>query len=101
MTLSVDEFIRRFSLHILPKGFTKIRHYGFLSSAWKKEKLPALQESFDDFKLKMEDIYKSKENTSLLNKCRFCKQGNLVLIAAFDKRGPPQEYIFLIKNTTC
>ena len=39
MTLSVDEFIRRFLLHILPPRFTKIRHYGFLSSAAKKKKL--------------------------------------------------------------
>lgn len=32
MTLSNGEFIRRFALHILPKRFVKIRHYGFLSS---------------------------------------------------------------------
>jgi hypothetical protein len=30
--LSVFEFIRRYLLHVLPRGFTKIRHYGFLSS---------------------------------------------------------------------
>jgi hypothetical protein len=29
MTLTHEEFIRRFSLHILPKRFVKIRHYGF------------------------------------------------------------------------
>jgi len=39
MTLSADEFMRRFLLHILPSGFTKIRHYGFLASAVKKQKL--------------------------------------------------------------
>jgi hypothetical protein len=39
MTLSADEFMRRFLLHILPPGFTKIRHYGFLGSAVKKTKL--------------------------------------------------------------
>jgi hypothetical protein len=32
MTLTHQEFIRRFALHILPKRFVKIRHYGFLSS---------------------------------------------------------------------
>jgi len=36
MTLTTKEFIRRFQLHILPKGLTRIRHYGFLSSSWKK-----------------------------------------------------------------
>jgi len=33
MTLAPDEFIRRFLIHILPKGFHRIRHYGLLSSA--------------------------------------------------------------------
>jgi hypothetical protein len=32
MTLSADEFIRRFLLHVLPKGFHRIRHYGLLAS---------------------------------------------------------------------
>jgi len=36
MTLSADEFIRRFLLHILPKGFHRIRHYGLLASASSK-----------------------------------------------------------------
>ena len=31
MTLGVGEFVRRFCLHLLPKGFVKIRHFGFLS----------------------------------------------------------------------
>jgi hypothetical protein len=33
MTLASDEFIRRFLLHVLPKGFHRIRHYGLLASA--------------------------------------------------------------------
>jgi hypothetical protein len=33
ITLSTDEFIRRFLLHVLPKGFHRIRHYGLLASA--------------------------------------------------------------------
>jgi hypothetical protein len=32
MCLDVDEFIRRFLLHVLPKGFVRIRHYGLLAS---------------------------------------------------------------------
>ena len=39
MTINVDEFIRRFLMHILPQGFMKIRHYGFLSSRGKQLKL--------------------------------------------------------------
>jgi len=32
MTLATDEFIRRFLIHVLPKGFHRIRHYGLLAS---------------------------------------------------------------------
>ena len=39
MTLSANEFIRRFLMHVLPIGFMKIRHYGFLSSRGKQKKL--------------------------------------------------------------
>lgn len=39
MTLSADEFLRRFFMHILPKGFSKIRHFGFLSSRGKHTNL--------------------------------------------------------------
>ena len=43
MTLSVDEFLRRFQLHVLPKGFVRIRHYGLLASANVKTKLKRCQ----------------------------------------------------------
>jgi hypothetical protein len=36
LTVDADEFIRRFLLHVLPSGFTKIRYYGFLAHANKK-----------------------------------------------------------------
>ena len=32
MTLATDEFIRRFLIHVLPKGFHRIHHYGLLAS---------------------------------------------------------------------
>ena len=33
MTLATDEFIRRFLIHVLPKGFHRIRHYGLFAKA--------------------------------------------------------------------
>jgi hypothetical protein len=33
LTLSAEEFLRRFLLHVLPKGFVRIRHYGLLASS--------------------------------------------------------------------
>jgi len=40
MTLSVDEFLRRFLLHILPKGFVRIRNFGFLANRRRTPLLP-------------------------------------------------------------
>jgi Putative transposase/Transposase zinc-binding domain len=39
MTLSADEFMRRFLLHVLPSGFHRIRHYGLLANAERKNNL--------------------------------------------------------------
>jgi hypothetical protein len=39
MTLSADEFIRRFLFHVLPDGFQRIRHYGFLGNRHRQQKL--------------------------------------------------------------
>ncbi len=43
MTLAADEFIRRFLLHVLPKGFVKIRYFGFLNHRQKKDKLAIIR----------------------------------------------------------
>ena len=39
MTLETDEFIRRFLLHVLPKGFHRIRHYGLFANTARAENL--------------------------------------------------------------
>lgn len=43
MTLHVHEFLRRFLLHVLPKGFVRIRHFGFLSTRNRSALLPICQ----------------------------------------------------------
>jgi Putative transposase/Transposase zinc-binding domain len=40
LTLTVDEFLRRFLLHLLPKGFVRIRHFGFLANRRRATLLP-------------------------------------------------------------
>ena len=44
MTLGVDEFIRRFLLHILPRGFHRIRNYGLLSASARRANLARARE---------------------------------------------------------
>jgi hypothetical protein len=43
MTLPVAEFIRRFLLHVLPDGFRRIRHFGFLANAHRSAKLAVIR----------------------------------------------------------
>jgi hypothetical protein len=44
MTLGTDEFIRRFLLHVLPSGFHRIRHYGLLANAGRRDHLARVRE---------------------------------------------------------
>ena len=39
MTLGATEFLRRFFLHVLPKGFVRIRHFGFLANRFRASRL--------------------------------------------------------------
>ena len=87
MVLSHEEFIRRFAMHILPKRFVKIRHYGFLSSTWKRKKLKTLQQNLGV--IPREKPIKKPFSP----KCSCCKVGNLVTIATFDLRGPPRWFL--------
>jgi hypothetical protein len=47
ITLPLEQFIDRFCLHILPKGFTRIRSYGFLASGVRSARLPRIRELLD------------------------------------------------------
>jgi len=90
LTLKNEEFTRRFSLHILPKRFVRIRHYGILSSSWKRGKLQQLQKELNVVRPKIEPKTQHK-------KCYCCKVGNLITLHVFGQRGPPEMY--LIGNT--
>jgi Putative transposase len=44
MTLTADEFMRRFLLHVLPNGFHRIRHYGLIANGERRENLARARE---------------------------------------------------------
>ncbi|MEE8057610.1 MAG: transposase, partial [Pseudomonadales bacterium] len=44
MTLKGEEFVRRFLQHILPSGFMRIRHYGFMANGYRKVKLALIHQ---------------------------------------------------------
>ncbi len=48
MKLDVDEFIRRFLLHVLPKGFFKVRYYGIFSSRYRKQNIETAKQLLEE-----------------------------------------------------
>ena len=92
LSLSDTEFIRRFSLHVLPKGFVRIRHYGILSSSRKRTILPLLMAEMGQRPPKQESP------PILYRRCPRCKEGILVTVFMFDGRGPPKNWITKLKQ---
>jgi hypothetical protein len=93
MQLQPMEFIRRFALHILPKSFVRIRHYGILSSTRKTKDLPAVHKQLYSVYVKKEKLTVEQICAERLNydvkRCPCCKQQTLRTIMEFDHRGPP------------
>jgi hypothetical protein len=83
MTLSAQEFVRRFCLHLLPERFVKIRHYGLLGNRQRQQRLanarallgiptaPLPQET---------SAAKEASPESLPARCPFCQRLSLVLV---------------------
>ena len=91
MTLSHQEFVRRFAQHILPKRFVRIRHFGFLSSTGKRLYLKNLQASMHYEKVAVVAM------GTKLHCCPHCKTPTMVTICIFDRRGPPKKYLRVTK----
>lgn len=89
LTLSHGEFIRRFATHILPKRFTRIRHYGILSSTWKRSKLQELQVQLSGIVLA---VLPTVEKGSYHKTCPCCRTGKMIILCTFGRRGPPVEF---------
>lgn len=92
MTLEAMEFIRRFSLHILPKGFVRIRHYGICSSSAKiksaviiKAQLPVAVQLSTVAAKTTPVIYNPKQ-------CPCCKKETMETVMRFCRRGPPVDW---------
>jgi hypothetical protein len=94
MTLEGVEFLRRFSQHILPPGFVRIRHYGFLASKNKTKDLnlakTALnQPHWEKQIISWQDISVQKMDYNPL-KCPDCKTlGLVVVLSMMPMRAPP------------
>jgi len=90
MILSTEEFIRRFLLHVLPRGFHRIRYYGFLGNRYRKEKLeqcrqllnmtpPNQSSSQPQPREDYRDRYERLTGHSL-RECPVCHRGRMVVV---------------------
>ena len=87
MTLSAEEFIRRFLLHVLPDGFQRIRYYGFLGNRYRREKLEQCRRLLGmpipisplppekDYRDRLEEL-----TGQSLYQCPRCKQGHMLVV---------------------
>jgi len=78
MTLSGVEFLRRLAMHILPRGFVKIRYFGILTSAYRQQ-VSSLKTKPDIFQLtetRQQRIVRLTGHNSC--KCPRCKTGNMI-----------------------
>jgi len=98
MTITGEEFLRRFCLHILPPRFMKIRHYGFLANRNKtrlKKQQMILGVAFvKNEKTHWKEIAKLHLNYDV-DACPYCKKGKMKRIMSFEANAPPQilEYV--------
>jgi hypothetical protein len=96
MTLAPHEFIRRFLLHVLPKGFHRIRHYGLLASATCKANIARAKELIA---APLPSIYPSTEHDDAdvaagaaadhRPPCPCCG-GRMIIVESFGRSGAPR-----------
>ena len=86
MTLEAQEFIRRFLLHVLPDGFMRIRHFGFLANRSKKQALAQYRQLLDlDPALPQSPILPAKDLLLKLtgvdlSRCPCCHEGTMIVV---------------------
>ena len=107
MDLPVGEFFRRYALHILPKKFIKIRHYGILSNSSRKAFVVKGALSVGKFENKPATISNETGDTQNISeiagskqiRCPACKTGTLTKIASINYLDYSREFQIINENT--
>jgi hypothetical protein len=93
MTLAVDEFIRRFLLHVLPGGFHRIRHYGLFANGGRAENIARARQLLNVPAPWSEpsdaDVTADNEPPTLAHPCPCCG-GRMVIIETFERGCTPR-----------
>src|SRR5271165_5184488 len=91
MSLSLDEFLRRFLLHLLPKGFVRIRHFGFLANRRRATLLPLCRQALAVVQPQTQPQTSTVKETRPLWLCPNCGGPMVVIerLSAAQLRSPP------------
>jgi hypothetical protein len=87
MTLATDEFIRRFLIHVLPRGFHRIRHYGLLARAACADNIAHARELLAVQKRQTEPADAADGNDT--HPCPHCG-GRMIIIETFARGSMPR-----------
>jgi len=90
MTLGMHEFIRRFLLHVLPKGFHRIRHYGLFASGARLESIARTRELLAVPVPETNDATAADEATTALAHPCPCCGGRMMVIETFEAGCQPR-----------
>jgi len=98
-TLTGIEFLRRFSMHILPKGFVKIRYYGMLSNRFCKQTAMYRKTKQDRSK---ETVQQRIERLTGFDvyQCPYCKKGHMHTIEVLPRIRSPGNFLRPKQRTT-
>ncbi|WP_275950245.1 transposase [Desulfonema limicola] len=75
MTLTAEEFMERFLMHVLPKRYHQIRNFGFLTNSKKHKNIKKIREIFQTENMLTDTDRTDDENAGY--KCPVCKQGTM------------------------
>ena len=89
MTLDAIEFIRRFLLHILPSGFVKIRHFGFLANRNRSVRLELCRKHLDAPALvdSPAGLLTDQQKRAAERRCPVCQTGTLHIVECLSAEG--------------
>ena len=98
VTLKGEEFLRRFCLHILPKGFVKIRHYGIYSTRFRSTVLKSCGQMVITISETTTERIKRISGIDV-HQCQYCKKGKLVLTEIIPRSRSPAFVIKVLLKT--
>lgn len=89
LCLEGEEFVRRFLMHVLPKGLMRIRHFGFLANRGRRDKLERIRRALTMPPPKAMAQSETPEHGQDGYLCAKCRQGRLHVIAQLAPRRQP------------